>query len=165
MEYRYIPPVQVFRDMVQAATGGIRNAHDREHRYPFLSKVGCLEPVHPQPRRHDGREMLPFLRPDAPDLAGRAGARDGQCRAGGEPLGRSLWRRDARYLDNGYVIVDFAKGARAMLELCMFAEGSRYQEGGIFFQRPVGPTGKIEALVLAPTRFWNEAIGPARRPR
>jgi myo-inositol 2-dehydrogenase / D-chiro-inositol 1-dehydrogenase len=26
------------------------------------------------------------------------------------------------------VIVDFANGARAMLELCMFAEGARYQE-------------------------------------
>ena len=30
--------------------------------------------------------------------------------------------------DNAYVIVDFASGARAMLELCMFAEGARYQE-------------------------------------
>ena len=30
--------------------------------------------------------------------------------------------------DCGYVLVDFASGARAMLELCMYAEGSRYQE-------------------------------------
>jgi hypothetical protein len=26
-------------------------------------------------------------------------------------------------LDNAYVVVDFASGARALLDLCMFAEG------------------------------------------
>ena len=36
--------------------------------------------------------------------------------------------RSSDILDNGYVIVDFENGARAMLELCMFAEGSEYQE-------------------------------------
>lgn len=30
--------------------------------------------------------------------------------------------------DSAYVIVDFASGARAMLELCMYAEGSKYRE-------------------------------------
>ncbi|MFP3387171.1 gfo/Idh/MocA family oxidoreductase, partial [Tritonibacter sp. SIMBA_163] len=46
-------------------------------------------------------------------------------------------------LDNGYVIVDFTNGTRAMLELCMFPEGARYQE-----EFPaVGPKGKIAALV------------------
>jgi predicted dehydrogenase len=52
-------------------------------------------------------------------------------------------------LDNGYVICDFANGTRAMLELCMFAEGSRYQEE----ISAVGPRGKIEAMVLGPRRF------------
>eukprot|EP00965_Chrysotila_dentata_P189062 6173113-Pleurochrysis_carterae.AAC.4 len=31
-------------------------------------------------------------------------------------------------LDNAYVIVDFESGARAVLELCMFAEASKFQE-------------------------------------
>jgi predicted dehydrogenase len=62
--------------------------------------------------------------------------------------------------DHGYVIVDFAQGARAMLELCMFAEGSRYQED----ITATGPKGKIEALVPGPTRFWNFDIGPAPVP-
>jgi myo-inositol 2-dehydrogenase/D-chiro-inositol 1-dehydrogenase len=58
--------------------------------------------------------------------------------------------------DHGYVIVDFARGARAMLELCMFAEGSDYQEE----IAAVGPAGKIQAFVPGPTRFWNFDIGP-----
>ena len=30
--------------------------------------------------------------------------------------------------DGAFVIVDFDSGARAMLELCMYAEGSKWQE-------------------------------------
>jgi len=63
-------------------------------------------------------------------------------------------------LDNGYVIVDFANGARAMLELCMFAEGAEYQEEII----GVGPIGKLEAKVPGPGRFWPEHLGPAPTP-
>jgi predicted dehydrogenase len=46
-------------------------------------------------------------------------------------------------LDNAYVIVDYDNGARAMLDLCMFAEaGSNEQE-----IVAVGDIGKIEAAV------------------
>ena len=38
-----------------------------------------------------------------------------------------------------------------MLELCMFAEGSRYQEEITV----IGKSGKIEALVPGPGRFWQ----------
>jgi hypothetical protein len=51
--------------------------------------------------------------------------------------------------DCGYVIVDFASGARAMLELSMFAEGSEYQEE----IHAVGPKGKIACNVPGPARF------------
>jgi predicted dehydrogenase len=63
--------------------------------------------------------------------------------------------------DNAYVIVDFDNGARAMLELCMFAEGSRYQEE----ITAVGPQGKIECLVPGPGRFWPEHLGAAPVPQ
>jgi predicted dehydrogenase len=59
-------------------------------------------------------------------------------------------------LDNGYVIVDFKNGTRAMLELSMFAEGSRYQEE----ITAVGPVGKIEVMVPGPGRFWSDHLGP-----
>jgi predicted dehydrogenase len=64
-------------------------------------------------------------------------------------------------MDHGYVIVDFASGARAMLELCMFAEGARYQEE----ISAVGPDGKVEALVPGPGRFWPEHLGDAPVPQ
>ena len=40
MEYRYMPPVAAFIERAAAATGGIRMLTIREHRFPFLSKVG-----------------------------------------------------------------------------------------------------------------------------
>src|SRR5690606_28380658 len=48
-------------------------------------------------------------------------------------------------------------GARAMLELCMFAEGSRYQEE----ISAVGPAGKIECQVPGPGRLWPAHLGAA----
>jgi hypothetical protein len=47
-----------------------------------------------------------------------------------------------------------------MLELCMFADGSRYQEE----IGAVGPQGKIECLVPGPTRFWSAQAGPPPTP-
>ena len=58
-------------------------------------------------------------------------------------------------LDHGFVTVDFASGARAMLELSMFAEGEMYQES----ISAIGSKGKIECLVPGPTRFWPKALG------
>jgi predicted dehydrogenase len=43
-------------------------------------------------------------------------------------------------VDNAYVVVDFANGVRAMLDLCMFAEASRDQEE----IAAVGDRGKVE---------------------
>ena len=42
-----------------------------------------------------------------------------------------------------------------MLELCMFAEGGRYQEE----LSAVGWEGKIECLVPGPLRFWPSELG------
>ena len=63
--------------------------------------------------------------------------------------------------DHGYVIVEFDSGIKAMLELCMFAEGSRYQEE----ISAVGPDGKIECLVPGPGRFWPAHLGAAPAPQ
>lgn len=45
-------------------------------------------------------------------------------------------------LDNAYVVLDFANGARAALDLCMFAEASKWQEEVY----ALGELGKIEAF-------------------
>ncbi len=78
--------------------------------------------------------------------------------SGGQDVNHRDERLDGRVpdvWDNAYVIVDFENGARAMLELCMFAEGSEYQEEIC----AVGPRGKIEARVPGPTRFWPAPLG------
>jgi hypothetical protein len=60
-------------------------------------------------------------------------------------------------LDNAYVVLDFPDRRRAMLELCMFAEASEYQEE----ISAVGPLGKITCRVPGPSRFWPEqSMGP-----
>jgi predicted dehydrogenase len=64
-------------------------------------------------------------------------------------------------LDNAYVVVDFASGQRALLELCMFAEGARYQEE----ISVVGPRGKVECFVPGPGRFWPAHLGEAPTPK
>ena len=43
--------------------------------------------------------------------------------------------------DHGYVIVEFKNNTRAMLELCMFAEGAKYQE-------EISVTGQLVKLRL-----------------
>ena len=40
MEYRYMPPVAAFLDELETATGGLKMLSIREHRFPFLVKVG-----------------------------------------------------------------------------------------------------------------------------
>ena len=52
-------------------------------------------------------------------------------------------------IDNAYVVVDFANGARGMLDLCMFGEGAYWQE----IVSVSGPRGRLEAKVPGPARF------------
>lgn len=42
MEYRYMPPIAGFMAQAAAATGGLQMLTIREHRFPFLPKVGAL---------------------------------------------------------------------------------------------------------------------------
>jgi hypothetical protein len=64
--------------------------------------------------------------------------------------------RQSDILDNAFVIVDFANGVRAMLDLCMFAEGSQWQET----VSVTGDVARIDAFVPGPARF-----APDRRER
>ncbi len=161
MEYRYMPPITAFLKDAEAVTGGIKMLTIREHRFPFLEKVGDWNRFNANTGGTLVEKCCHFF-----DLMRLA--------LGSEPVrvmasaGQSVNHLEERYegqtpdiWDNGYVIFDFACGARAMLELCMFAEGSRYQEE----ISAVGPIGKIEALVPGPGRFWPEHLGPAPMPK
>ncbi|GAA5068827.1 Gfo/Idh/MocA family oxidoreductase [Roseibacterium beibuensis] len=161
MEYRYMPPVARFREMADAATGGIRMLTIREHRFPFLKKVGDWNRFNHNTGGtlvekccHFFDLMRVILNDDPVRVMASAGQAVNHLDESYDGAVPDIW-------DHGYVIVDFARGARAMLELSMFAEGSEYQEE----ISAIGPEGKIEAKVPGPTRFWNHDIGPAPIPR
>lgn len=155
MEYRYMPPVARLIAEAEAATGGIRMLTIREHRFPFLSKVGDWNRFN----RNTGGTLVEkcchFF-----DLMRHILQSDPirVMASGGQAVNHLEERPDGErpdVWDNAYVIIDFQSGARAMLELCMFAEGARYQEE----ISAIGPKGKIECLVPGPGRFWPQHLG------
>ncbi|MHA7875152.1 Gfo/Idh/MocA family protein [Roseivivax sp.] len=161
MEYRYMPPIAMMLERAEAETGGLKMLTIREHRFPFLDKVQAWNRFNATSGGTLVEKCCHFF--DLMRLA--TGAEPVRVMASG---GQSVNHREESYdgrapdiWDNAYTIVDFDNGARAMLELCMFAEGSKYQE----HLSAVGPRGKIEALVPGPTRFWPEHLGPAPVPQ
>ena len=161
MEYRYMPPVAALIAEAEAATGGIKLLTIREHRFPFLEKVGDWNRFNEKSGGtfvekccHFFVLMRLILKSEPVRVMASAGQSVNHLDEVYDGRKSDIW-------DNGYVIVDFASGARAMLELCMFAEGSKYQEE----ISAVGPVGKIECLVPGPGRFWPSHLGPAPTPK
>lgn len=163
MEYRYMPPVTRLAEEVhsQAHTGPVTMLTIREHRFPFLVKVGDWNRFN----RYTGGTLVEkcchFF-----DLMRHLTQSEPVRVYASASVAHN--HRDERYpdgspdiLDNAYVLVDFASGQRAMLELCMFAEGARYQEE----ISVVGPIGKAECFVPGPGRFWPEHLGDAPVPK
>ncbi|NOD64897.1 MULTISPECIES: Gfo/Idh/MocA family protein [unclassified Ruegeria] len=160
MEYRYMPPIAALIDKAEA-TGGVKMLSVREHRFPFLEKVGHWNRFN----RNTGGTFVEkcchffdlmrlILQSDPVQVTASGGQAVNH-------LDESYEGETPDILDHGYVIVDFASGARAMLELCMFAEGSRYQEE----ISAVGPDAKVEALVPGPGRFWPDHLGEPPVPK
>lgn len=161
MEYRYMPPIAALREAVDSVTGGIKALSIREHRFPFLNKVGNWNRFNAQSGGTFVEKCCHFF--DLMRLLTKSEPTHIMASAGQDVnhLNENYDGKQADTLDNGYVIVDFANGMRAMLELCMFAEGARYQEE----ISVVGPKGKIEAFVPGPNRFWPEHLGAAPMPQ
>ncbi len=169
MEYRYMPPVAELRRAVQAGEiGKLRMFAIREHRFPFLEKVGDWNRFSERTGGTLVEKCCHFF--DLMRLV--VGAQPVRVYASGAA---DVNPRDERYggrvpdiLDNAFVIVDFANGTRASLDLCMFAEGS-------YFQEEIAATGdraKIEALIPGPARFWpggaereSEIVFSPREPK
>lgn len=161
MEYRYMPPIAAFLDQAEEATGGITMLTIREHRYPFLPKVGNWNRFN----RYSGGTLVEKCCHFFDLMRLILNSDPVRITASG---GQDLNHRDEAYegevpdiWDGAFVIVDFANGKRAMLELCMYAEGSEFQEE----ITAVGPSGKIEVKVPGPTRFWKDAARPSPIPR
>ncbi|WP_299664175.1 Gfo/Idh/MocA family oxidoreductase [uncultured Ruegeria sp.] len=161
MEYRYMPPIAALIDKTETTSGGVKMLSIREHRFPFLEKVGDWNRF----SRNTGGTFVEkcchffdLMRLILQSDPVRVSASGGQAV---NHLDEEYGGETPDILDHGYVIVDFASGARAMLELCMFAEGARYQEE----ISAIGPKAKIEALVPGPGRFWPQHLGDAPVPQ
>jgi predicted dehydrogenase len=146
MEYRYMRPVARLVEEVHAgAVGRLRMLAIREHRFPFLPKVGDWNRF----ARYTGGTLVEkcchFF--DLMNLIARE--RPTRVYASG---GADVNHRHERYggavpdiLDNAYAVVDFAGGVRALLDLCMFAEHSTNE----MEIAATGDAGKAEAFVPA----------------
>jgi len=163
MEYRYMPPVARLIEEVHSTrhTGTVTMISIREHRFPFLVKVGDWNRFN----RYTGGTLVEkcchFF-----DLMRHLTQSEPTRIYASASVAHN--HRDEHYadgtpdiIDNAYVMVDFANGQRTLLELCMFAEGARYQEE----ISVVGSRGKIECFVPGPGRFWPQDLGEPPVPK
>ncbi len=150
MEYRYMPPVARMLEAVrEGVAGDIKMINASERRFPFLNKVDNWNRFNDRTGGTMIEKCCHFF-----DLfrliAGSEAVR--VYASGGMDvnfLDENHAGRKPDILDNAFVVVDFANGIRAMLELCMFAEGSVWQEIIV----ATGDTGQVAAKVPAPKRF------------
>ena len=144
LEYRYMAPFARLIEEVQAGTAGrVRMASLREHRFPFLEKVGDWNRFAANTGGTLVEKCCHFF-----DLMNQVmPGRPEQVYASGSQmvnhLDESYGGRTPDIIDSAYVVVDYDDGARALLDLCMFADASHDQQEFAV----MGDAGKIEALV------------------
>ena len=144
MAYRYMPPIARLVDEVRGgAVGQLAMVAIREHRFPFLKKVDDWNRF----SRHTGGTLVEKCCHFFDLMNHIVEARATRVYASGA---QDVNHKDERYdgevpdiLDNAFAIVDYENGCRAMLDLCMFAEGSRSQQE----ISATGDAGKVECLL------------------
>jgi|EP00945_MAST-04E_sp_MAST-4E-sp1_P003655 myo-inositol 2-dehydrogenase / D-chiro-inositol 1-dehydrogenase len=162
MEYRFIRSVQRLIDEVdQGTVGALRMVSVREHRFPFLKKVGTWNRL----KKNTGDTLVEKCCHFFDLMCRIAGPEHFPTRvmaSGGQSvnhLDEVYDGQKADILDHAYVIVEFDnKGPRMLLELSMFAEASKNQEE----ISVVGSNGKLEAF--APAHQMKEGRGEAPAP-
>ena len=144
MEYRYMPPAADFIAEVQGGRiGALRMLSIREHRFPFLVKVGDWNRF----AANTGGTMVEkcchffdlmrLITASEPVRVYCSGAMDVNH------LDETYEGRRPDIIDNSFTTVDFANGVRAMLDLSMFAEGAENQEE----ITAVGDAGRLDVFI------------------
>lgn len=142
MEYRYMPPTaRLIAEVRRGTVGDLKMLAIREHRFPFLPKVNDWNRFN----ANSGGTLVEkcchhfdLMNHIIGDIPKRIYASGSQAV---NHLDESYAGRRPDILDNAYVVVDYEGGQRAMLDLCMFAEGGENQEELV----AVGDRGKAEA--------------------
>ena len=143
-EYRYMPPVAEMIRLAHAGEVGVlHQVAIREHREPFYPKVGDWNRFNANTGGtlvekccHYFNLMELILGEQALRVFASGGQRVNH-------LDERYQGRRPDILDSAFVIVDYPSGARAMLDLCMFAENSVDNEQISI----VGDAGKLESLL------------------
>ena len=144
LEYHYMAPFARLIEEVDAGTAGrVRMTSLREHRFPFLDKVGDWNRFTANTGGTLVEKCCHFF-----DLMNRVmpGRPERVYASGGQMvnhLDESYGGRTPDILDSAYVVVDYDDGGRALVDLCMFADASHDQHEFAV----MGDAGKIEALV------------------
>jgi predicted dehydrogenase len=161
MEYRYMPPVAAFIGELHAGrVGTLRMLSIREHRFPFLKKVGDWNRF----ARNTGGTMVEkcchffdLMRLITGSEAVRvycSGAMDVNH------LDEAYGGERPDILDNSYTTVDFASGVRAMLDLSMFADGAENQEE----ITAVGDRARLDVSIPQGALVFSPRVG-FRKPK
>lgn len=160
LEYRFKPAIaELIQEVRSGVVGDVKMVAIREHRYPFLDKVDNWNRF----RKNTGGTLVEKCCHFFDLMRLIANAEPTRVMASGS---QSINHLDESYegkvpdiIDNAYVIVEFDNGARASLDLCMFAEASKNEQE----LSVVGPMGKVEAFVPESTlRVGNRASGVVR---
>ncbi len=156
MEYRYMPPAAAFIDEVHGgAIGALKMLSIREHRFPFLPKVGDWNRF----ARNTGGTMVEkcchFF--DLMRLITQSEAVRVYCSGAMDVnhLDESYDGARPDIIDNSYTTIDFANGVRAMLDLSMFADGAENQEE----IAAVGDAARLEVLIPEGALIHSPRVG------
>jgi myo-inositol 2-dehydrogenase / D-chiro-inositol 1-dehydrogenase len=129
MEYRFMPPAARFISRVHGGdVGRLIMVSIREHRFPFLQKVGDWNRFSANTGGTMVEKCCHFF--DLMRTIVRAEPVRVYC-SGNMDVNHQDELYDGKkpdILDNSFTIVDFSDGTRAMLDLCMFADGAEHQE-------------------------------------
>jgi predicted dehydrogenase len=162
MEYRYMRAVDHLIARVRDGDiGALRMLAIREHRFPFLPKVDDWNRFN---RNTGGTlvekcchffDLMNLIARQRPARVYASGAQDVNH------LDESYDGETPDILDNAFAVVDYDGGARALLDLCMFAENSP-NEVEI---AATGDAGKIEAFVPAHEVVFSRRHGGGQERR
>jgi predicted dehydrogenase len=153
-QYRYMPtPAAMLEQLATGVCGTLHMVSIREHRNPFLKKVGDWNRF----TRNTGGTLVEkcchffnmmHLMADAdPVRVMASGGQDVNHLDEEYEIDGRMERSDI--LDNAFVIVEFANGVRGALDLCMFAEGGRFEQEITV----TGDLAKLEGTVPG-DRIW-----------
>ena len=156
MEYRFMPPMAEFvRQVHDGRIGRLQMLSIREHRFPFLVKVGDWNRF----SANSGGTMVEKCCHFFDLMRVIVGAEPGRVHCSGA---MDVNHRDERYdgrtpdiIDNSFTTVDFANGVRAMLDLCMFADGAEQQEE----VTATGDAARLDCFIPAGQIVYSPRVG------